>query len=519
MRTNLIFKALSTLLSGLIACYANGEDYKWSSNVYTPQTGFLGYFSSPEEACQKYIDSYMVIYEHPGQKAHDLKVIPNSYYQGRFDCSVLVDWPPSRQYDPPQLREFTANRTGDTCPAGTEYIPSTGCESTNKESTHKKLGMPSQFDGCNSGTSSFVGNPINLTNGNKVQREIDYAALNSPLLKYERFYNSAALQWTGSFTDRLILGGSTVSLIRSDLSEVLFKKTASDYLSEPPSKGKLTYANGKWSYLSPDNTTFIFDSWGKLIAIQKTNAPALTVTYVNDTNLNVTDSNGQNLKVSRDRLGNPLLLEAPGLQVEYIYNGYTNIRSAKFTRAGATTSKTYKYFNNNTGYLTKTIDEKGNSFASWTYDESGKAISSEHALGAEKVLLSYNTDGSTTLSNGYEKQTTYRFQLINGIKRITSIEGAPSQTCPYSNSTFTYDIQGLMTSYTDAKGNLTSYDYDDRGLETSRTEASGTAQARTVTTEWHPTLFLKTKVTEPDRITTYQYDTQGRQTGQIVTPR
>nr|WP_268744100.1 hypothetical protein [Pseudomonas nitroreducens] len=30
---------------------------------------------------------------------------------------------------------------------------------------------------------------------------------------------------------------------------------------------------------------------------------------------------------------------------------------------------------------------------------------------------------------------------------------------------------------------------------------------------------MKTKVTEPDRITDYQYDAQGRQTGQTVTPR
>ena len=105
------------------------------------------------------------------------------------------------------------------------------------------------------------------------------------------------------------------------------------------------------------------------------------------------------------------------------------------------------------------------------------------------------------------------------MKRITSIEGQPTPNCPSSNSTFTYDAGGLLKTRTDAKGNLTTYDYNDRGLETSRTEASGTPQARTTTTEWHPTLFLKTKVTEPDRITTYQYDAQGRKTGQIVTPR
>ena len=69
------------------------------------------------------------------------------------------------------------------------------------------------------------------------------------------------------------------------------------------------------------------------------------------------------------------------------------------------------------------------------------------------------------------------------------------------------------------KGIVTTYDYNDRGLEVTRTEASGTAQARTVTTEWHPSLYLPLAVTEPDRITRYQYDAQGRQLSRTVENR
>ena len=72
------------------------------------------------------------------------------------------------------------------------------------------------------------------------------------------------------------------------------------------------------------------------------------------------------------------------------------------------------------------------------------------------------------------KQATYRFQVIQGIKRIVAIEGEPSPNCPSSNSTFTYDDQGLLTSKRDNNGNLTTYQYNARGLETSRTEAAGT---------------------------------------------
>ncbi len=118
-----------------------------------------------------------------------------------------------------------------------------------------------------------------------------------------------------------------------------------------------------------------------------------------------------------------------------------------------------------------------------------------------------------TIVNPYGRKTTYHFQFIQGIKYITSIEGEPSPNCPSSNSTFTYDDQGLLTSKRDNNGNLTTYQYNARGLETSRTgtEAAGTAQARTITTDWHPTLFLPVQVSEPGR--------KGRKTGETVTTR
>ncbi|OEC48542.1 hypothetical protein A9G05_26075 [Pseudomonas sp. ENNP23] len=164
-------------------------------------------------------------------------------------------------------------------------------------------------------------------------------------------------------------------------------------------------------------------------------------------------------------------------------------------------------------------DERGIRYATWAYDDQGRAISSEHAGGAEKVTVAYNADGSSTVTNALGKRTTYRFQTIQGVRRITAIEGEPSANCPNSNATFTYDDRGLVKTRTDNKGHVTTFDYNERGLEVSRTEAFGTPQARTVTTTWHPMLFLPLTVTEPDRITTYRYDDQGRQLSQSVSQR
>ncbi|BBP82700.1 hypothetical protein PHLH8_23420 [Pseudomonas sp. Pc102] len=205
--------------------------------------------------------------------------------------------------------------------------------------------------------------------------------------------------------------------------------------------------------------------------------------------------------------------------VSYTYNSIRRLTAVTTTRGAAVSSQTYQYEDANPNLLTGITDERGIRYATWTYDDQGRAISSEHAGGAERTLVSYNADGSSTVTNALGKRTTYRFQTIQGIRRITAIEGEPSANCPNSNSTFTYDDRGLVKTRTDNKGNVTTFDYNDRGLEVSRTEAFGTHQARTITTTWHPTLFLPASVTEPDRITTYSYDDQGRPLSQSVSQR
>ena len=186
--------------------------------------------------------------------------------------------------------------------------------------------------------------------------------------------------------------------------------------------------------------------------------------------------------------------------------------------AGQTTQRQYHYeVSGNPDLLTGITDERGIRYATWAYDDQGRAISSEHADGADKVTVAYNSDGTVSVTNELGKVAKYSFQTILGVKRITAIDGEPSPNCPNSNSTFTYDDRGLLKTKTDNKGNVTTYNHNERGLETSRTEASGTPQARTITTDWHADWFLPVTITEPDRITQYTYDAQGRQTSQSIT--
>jgi YD repeat-containing protein len=190
------------------------------------------------------------------------------------------------------------------------------------------------------------------------------------------------------------------------------------------------------------------------------------------------------------------------------------------TVQGQSKRREYVYGNpHDSRLLTGIIDERGIRYATWTYDEQGRATSSEHSKGVGKTSIDYHVDGSTTVTNELGKKTKYQFEIVQGIKRITSVVGLTTANCPNSNSTFTYDSNGLLKTKTDNKGNVTIYTYDDRGLEIHRTEASGTSVSRTIETEWHPAFSLPVQITETNRKTRYTYDKQGRQISKTVTSR
>jgi RHS repeat-associated protein len=160
--------------------------------------------------------------------------------------------------------------------------------------------------------------------------------------------------------------------------------------------------------------------------------------------------------------------------------------------------------------LTGITDENGKRFATWAYDALGRAISSSHADGADLTTLTYNADGSTTVTNALEKQTTYHFATVNGVKRVTAIEGHPTAQCAAASREIRYDINGFRDVVSDFKGNITDFDHDSRGLEVQRTEAKGTPEQRVIQTQWHATLRLPTCRIEPRHTTSLTYDTQGR---------
>lgn len=419
-------------------------------------------------------------------------------------------------------------RVGDSCPTGTQYDPTTGqCLDPNKSNcppdpsapAFVQITCPLPDDKGPPKENSCVGNPIDIASGNKFQLETDYISTSTPALAFQRSYNSTDGLWRHNFSSSLRLtSDSVVTVALHHGRELVFTLSGSNFVPRNPDQGLLERKGNGWEYLSADNERLVFDNDGRLL---RQTITALGTRYLAYTanGINVDDEAGNRLTFSEDGKHQPTSLRTPDGQVTYSYDSG---RLTAVTRSNGEGSLTRRYHyedSRNGSLLTGITDERGVRYASWHYDNQGRAISSEHATGAEKISLSHHGGYSTRVTNEYGKQAIYYFQVVNGSRRIVAIEGEPSPNCPSSNSTFTYDDQGLLTSKRDNNGNLTTYQYNARGLETSRTEAAGTPQARTITTDWHPTLFLPVQVSEPGRITRYQYDAEGRKTGETVTTR
>ena len=163
-------------------------------------------------------------------------------------------------------------------------------------------------------------------------------------------------------------------------------------------------------------------------------------------------------------------------------------------------------------HITGVINENGDRINTWGYDTQGRALYSELTNGLSRVDLTYNTGGTTTVTDALGAVNTFTFTDVAGVARPTTITGGPCGSgCSGQSQSAIYNIfNGDLFSRTDFEGNETRFNtYNSRRLETSRTEAYGTVDARTITTDWHASLRLPIKITEPGKETTFTYTATG----------
>lgn len=413
----------------------------------------------------------------------------------------------------------------------------------------KNLGAP--CTGCPCNDSPENGNPINHGNGNKRQSELDYLSAANGGLQLRRTYNSNSTRngrygthWSSNY-EKMIWTNSAypnnIGSQRDDGKILTFTLADGKYQPDADIADSLTRQTDSagntsgWQYLvAADQSLESYDANGKLLSITSRAGWAQTLKYSTGPSasaqqagllLSISDHAGRSLTFEYDHSNRVVRMNdvTGSLRVDYTYDSSNRLSTVTYRlldwfqyQMGET--RTYVY--NEPAYtsgadllaaLTGIIDENGARFATFNYDSSGKAISTEHAGGVEKYDIAYTQAGSeSTVTDPLGTVRSYTYKMLANTIKNTGQSQPGGAGCGAASSVVTYDANGNVATRTDFNGNVTTYVYDvTRNLETSRIEASGTPQARIISTQWHASFRLPTKITEPNRITSVTYDAVG----------
>ncbi|MBX3475899.1 MAG: RHS repeat protein [Planctomycetes bacterium] len=216
-----------------------------------------------------------------------------------------------------------------------------------------------------------------------------------------------------------------------------------------------------------------------------------------------------------------------GLAISYDMDSMLRVKGVTYPDG---TSKSYLHGEANyTGgywpsWLTGLVDENGVRTATFKYTGS-QALSTERSGGVDKYSVSYNGALSiVTAPNGGPSYYLNWERGPDGERRLVSQSQPAGAGCAASSSSRTFDANGNLASSNDFNGYRTCFASDAaRNLQTTRVEglASGAsctsvtaagatlpAGSRKTTIEWHPDWPLKTRISEPGRLTSNVYNGQ-----------
>ncbi len=386
--------------------------------------------------------------------------------------------------------------------------------------------------GCNCPGKALVGYPIAVATGNMFEQATDYTTAGQNPLAFARYYNSQGntapvatfasslgVNWRSTYDRYLNFAtANTVTAERADGQQLTFTLNAGAWTPDTDVDVTLSNTGATWT-LTDHNDTFetytaVSATEGQLQSIRSRNGYTQTLSYNGSGQLvSVTDFYARVLRFAYT--GNLLhsVTTPDGTTVTYGYTaagGKNVLTSATYSTTPPATI-TYLYKNDGLPFaLTGIIDEDGNNYAAWTYDSSGRALTSQVGPGANLTTLVYNSDGSRTVTNALGVTDTYQFTTLQGVPKVTQISRAATTNTAAATELFTYDANGYTASQTDWNGNQTTYLNDSHGDPLTINEAVGTPVARTTTITYDSTfVHLPSQIVTPGLTAKFTYDGSG----------
>ncbi len=378
----------------------------------------------------------------------------------------------------------------DACPAKTRELPCPTC---------------------------LAGNPVDFSNGNKIEMVMDYRGSGDFPLIIQRDYSSQrradGSYWNFSFT----YGGikslefptyltfpppDQVPVIVRNVDNTVLQFTTSDnqtYQSDSDVVSHLERTADGWIYIDASDRTYTFDVFGQLVSVRQRGG--LTHYYEFDgTTLTVSDDFGHQLQARFQSNEVSDVVLPDGSTISYGYDANGLIERVTYSDGS---QETYHY-EGELGQLTGVTNERGTRYSTFEYADS-KATATEHAGGVDRFEFDYTQIGlwdATIVTNPLGKEVAYTFQYINGIAKQDTQDRRSGVYSPQSSRRYFYDNNGFVSEIRDYDGRTIYLENDQRGLVASRNEKN----ARTTTTQWHPLFRLPEVITAPRTEIRYTFD-------------
>jgi YD repeat-containing protein len=386
-----------------------------------------------------------------------------------------------------------------------------------------------------------AGDPIDIGSGNLFEEAQDYATAGQNPLAFTRYYNSLA--WPDTYATTLgqnwrtifdrylhIINPSAIYGVvaeRPDGRVISFSSSSGTYTPDSDVDYSLTKSGSTWTLKDPNDTTEIYYASGGKATLQSItlrNGYTQAVNYTSGQISYVSDSYGRQLGLSYSSAGLLSGVTTPDtLTLSYGYVAFasagTHALSTVTYNTSPATHQTYLYENASYPYaLTGITDENGHRYATWAYDTSGRATSSQLATGANYTQISYSSTGNRTVTGPLGIVETYKFTALQGVPKVTEIDRAANGSVASATSYITYDSSGYLKTRTDWNGNQTAYTNNAHGLPTQIVYASGSPAHHTTTITYDGTwAHLAASIAEQGVTTGITYDSSGNMATRTLT--
>jgi RHS repeat-associated protein len=283
------------------------------------------------------------------------------------------------------------------------------------------------------------------------------------------------------------------------------------YFAQPGDHGTLVALAGG-GYLLTETTggATAYNPDGTLNYIQDTNGNRITAGYTGGLLTTLTHSSGQSLTLAYNSAGlASSITDSDGRTTTYHYDPTNQYLASVVYFNGQTTSYTYDNVSNPiTAHALMSVAYPAGTHGYFSYDGQGRLSAVYADSGAEKTSFTY-TVGQVNVTNVLNATTEYFYDAVGLLAKVQDPLGNNTEYTYDQNSNLvqttdplgqtysnTYDTQGnvdstnnplgqtvrytyssvdnRLASFTDAKGNTTTYSYDGRGNLTSTTYANGT---------------------------------------------